>query len=95
MSTSSETFDTLAIEFESNPKVSRNRRGSLVLDGEGVRAMTSRGAVVVKLRPARVRELVESGRGRHYKGQVNAWLELDPNADEELCRELISESLQD
>jgi hypothetical protein len=93
--TPSETFDILATEFESRSKVFRNRRGNLVLDGEGVRAMTSRGAVVVKLRPDRVRELVESGRGRHYKDQVNAWLELGPDTDEELYRELITESLQD
>ena len=88
-----ELFETLAAEAASRHGVARNRRGSLVLDDGGVRAMTSRGAIVVKLDPDRVRALVRAGTGRHYKGQANAWLELAPDTGEETCRRLVDESL--
>jgi hypothetical protein len=82
----------LVMEALQRPGVSRNRRGSLVLDG--VRAMTSQGRIVVKLDPARVHRLVEAGVGRHYKGQINGWLEIGPGASAETCRQLIEESLR-
>jgi len=94
MTTPVEVFESVAAELESqHSDVGRNRKGSLVLAGGGVCAMTSRGAIVVRLAPQRVRALVESGAGRHYKGQVNAWLELSAELSVHRCRALIQESL--
>jgi hypothetical protein len=87
-------FEELAEQAAARPGVSRNSRGSLVLEGAGVRAMTSKGAIVVKLDPALVRELVQAGSGRHYKDQPNAWLAIDPAASIETCRELITRALE-
>ena len=89
-----ERFVDLALQAEMRPGVTRNRRGSLVLEGGGVRAMTSHGAIVVKLHPARVQELVLAREGTHYKGQVNAWLELASALPAGRCRELIDEALR-
>ena len=88
----SELFDRLATELAERPDVTRNARGSLVTSG--VRAMTSRGHVVVRLSPERVRALVEERHGRHYKDQQNAWLEVDPGLDPDMVRALIEESLR-
>jgi hypothetical protein len=95
MTTPVEVFERVATELEGrHPDVERNRRGSLVLAGRGVCAMTSKGAIVVRLEPGRVRALVASGEGRHYKGQANSWLELADGLSEERCRLLIQESLR-
>lgn len=86
-------FEMVAAHLE-RTGVARNRRGSLLgLDGT-VRAMTSSGAVVVKLDAARVVELVERGVGVHYKGQVNRWLALSPTCPLKTVDELVAESLE-
>ena len=64
------------------------------LAGDLSSAMTSRGHVVVRLSPERVRALVEERHGRHYKDQQNAWLEVDPGLDPDMVRALIEESLR-
>lgn len=89
-----ELFEELAADAEARPGITRNRKGSLVLVGGGVVAMTSKGTIVVKLDPSRVRQLAEAGEGRHYKNQINAWLELDPELPRARCRELVEESLE-
>lgn len=90
--TPDELFDRLADRLAQRPDVSRNGRGSLVR--EGVRAMTSRGRIVVRLSPRRVLELADQGHGRHYKDQVNAWLDLDPALPEDQVEQLVEESLR-
>lgn len=94
MTSSVEVFEELAAHARARPGITRNRKGSLVLEGRGVVAMTSRGSIVVRLDPGRVLELVAAGEGRHYKDQVNAWLELDADLPGARCRELLEESLR-
>lgn len=48
---------------------------------------------MVKLEPARVKELVLAGEGRHYKDQINAWLELSAQLPDDRCRTLLDDSL--
>lgn len=91
--TPSEIFEGLAAELAQRDGVRRNARGSLTTDG--VRAMTSTGHVVVKLDRERVAALVADGVGTHYKDQVNAWLQLDPDLTPEQVRALVEESLVD
>ena len=97
MTPAEQIFERVADEFARRPGVERNGRGSLVVVGGvggAVRAMTSRGRVVVKLRPARVTDLVARGRGEHYKNQRNAWLELDLDTPEAEVRQLVGEALE-
>lgn len=68
-------FEQLAQDRAAAGAAGRNARGNLTVSGS-VRAMTSKGRIVVKLAPARTAQLVSEGSGTHYKGQANAWLEL-------------------
>lgn len=91
-----DVFDRVAGQIAGErAHVERNARGSLVLCGErpSVRAMTSRGTIVVRLDRQRVLELVDHGSGEHYKGQVNNWLVLSADLDETEIRRLVDEAL--
>lgn len=95
MSPAEAIFEEIADEIARRAGVVRNRRGSLVTVGarSSVRAMTSRGHVVVKLSPARTASLVAAGIGCHYKDQANAWLELRDDADSSMVRALVYEAV--
>jgi len=73
----------------------RNRRGSLLGADGSVRAMTSRGRIVVKLGHDRARDLFAQELGVPYKGQVNQWVELLPELSPETVDRLVRESLKD
>lgn len=98
MSSQDQLFAQLAADVvNTDSGVGQNSRGSLVVDQGGrstVRAMTSRGRIVVKLDRARVNDLVVSGWGVNYKGQRNEWFELDPELDRRIVEALVRESLQ-
>lgn len=55
--------------------------------------MTSRGAIVVRLDRQRVADLVASGHGIHYKGQINEWLQLGDELDVQPIHALVEEAV--
>lgn len=94
--TNEEIFDQIADQIATERSdVSRNRRGSLVKlsQRQSVRAMTSRGAIVVRLDRQRVADLVASGHGIHYKGQINEWLQLGDELDVQPIHALVEEAV--
>lgn len=90
----SSLFEQLAQDRADSGAAARNARGNLTVGGS-VRAMTSKGRIVVKLSPERTAQLVSDGAGEHYKGQANAWLELDDELSADDVAELIDEALHD
>lgn len=87
-------FEELAQDRADSGGVARNARGNLTVGGS-VRAMTSKGRIVVKLTPARTAQLVSEGVGTHYKGQANAWLELHAELPAGDVVGVIDEALRD
>lgn len=90
---SGEAFERIAEELVSARGIARNERGSVLGENGTVRAMTSKGRVVVRLDPDRVLELVTRGLGDHYRGQANRWLVVDAGVPPRVLRRLILESL--
>lgn len=90
----SELFEQIASALvDGRPWLSRNARGSLVVSGT-VRAMTSRGRIVVRLEPGRAAEVRASGEGTAYKDQPNRWVELRADLPEVRTASLVSESCE-
>lgn len=87
-------FEELAQDRADSGAAARNARGNLTVGGS-VRAMTSKGRIVVKLTPARTAQLVSEGVGTHYKRQANAWLELDDELPSDGVASVIDEALRD
>lgn len=87
-------FEELARDRADSGAAERNARGNLTVGGS-VRAMTSKGRIVVKLTPERTAQLVSDGVGTHYKGQANAWLELDDELPSDGVASVIDEALRD
>lgn len=93
MTPAEELFEQIAVAMTRLPGVGRNRRGSLTV-GDRVRAMTSRGHIVVRLPTARVGSLVAAGVGEHYKGQANDWLQVADGTGPAVVRDIVLEALQ-
>lgn len=87
-------FEQLAQDRAGSGAAALNARGNLTVDGS-VRAMTSKGRIVVKLTPERTAQLVSEGAGTHYKGQANAWLELGDKLSADDVAGLLDEALHD
>ncbi|UUY02179.1 hypothetical protein LRS13_15830 [Svornostia abyssi] len=85
-------FEELARHRADAGAAERNTKGNLTVGGS-VRAMTSKGRIVVKLTPARTAQLVSEGVGTHYKGQRNAWLELHGELPADDVARVIDEAL--
>ncbi len=93
-SSPAELIDRLAVEFvAAHPGLRRNTRGSLVTHG-AVRAMTSRGRVVIRLTSERAEEVRASGEGAAYKGQPNRWVELAADLPHERVAALVAEACE-
>ena len=91
-SSPTEVFEQIACALTADhPDLHRNARGSLVAGGT-VRAMTSRGLVVVRLDPDRAAQVRASGEGSAYKGQPNRWVELRSDLDEARSAALVAEA---
>ncbi len=87
-------FEHLAQARADAGTAERNAKGNLTVGGS-VRAMTSNGRIVIKLTPERTAQLVSEGAGAHYKGQANAWLELDDALAADDVAGLVDEALHD
>lgn len=86
-------FEELAQDRADSGAAARNAKGNLTVSGS-VRVMTSKGRIVVKLTPARTAQLVSEGAGAHYKGQANAWLELEDELPADSVASIIDEALR-
>lgn len=94
MSSPVELFEEIASALvDEHLGLHRNARGSLVAAGT-VRAMTSRGHVVVRLEPERAAEVRASGEGTAYTGQPNRWVQLRADLPEVRTASLVSESCE-